>query len=47
MMIGALLLTLVLNLAFQSKNLTSQWAAVLLIAVAIIGQVFFQLGADV
>src|SRR5689334_11712947 len=35
-MIGALLLTLVLIFAFQSKNLTSRWFAVLLIAVPII-----------
>src|SRR5512140_1389271 len=40
-MIGALLLTLVLIFAFQSKNLTSRWVAVLLIAVPIILQVYF------
>src|SRR5512144_361291 len=40
-MIGALLLTLVLIFAFQSKNLTSRWLAVLLIAVPIILQVYF------
>jgi ACR3 family arsenite transporter len=43
-MIGALLLTLVLIFAFQSKNLTSRWAAVLLIAVPIIMQVYFNSG---
>jgi len=40
-MISALLLTLVLIFAFQSKNLTSRWFAVLLIAVPIIIQVYF------
>lgn len=40
-MIGALLLTLVLIFAFQSKNLTSRWVAVLLIAVPIVLQVYF------
>jgi ACR3 family arsenite transporter len=43
-MIGALLLTLVLIFAFQSKNLTSRWLAVLLIAVPIIFQVYFNSG---
>ena len=43
-MIGALLLTLVLIFAFQSKNLTSRWVAVLLIAVPIIIQVYFNSG---
>jgi len=43
-MIGALLLTLVLIFAFQSKNLTSRWAAVLLIAVPIVIQVYFNSG---
>lgn len=43
-MIGALLLTLVLIFAFQSKNLTSRWLAVLLIAVPIILQVYFNSG---
>src|SRR5512136_694645 len=43
-MIGALLLTLVLIFAFQSKNLTSQWVAVLLIAMPIILQVYFNSG---
>jgi ACR3 family arsenite transporter len=43
-MIGALLLTLVLIFAFQSKNLTSRWTAVLLIAVPIILQVYFNSG---
>ena len=43
-MIGALLLTLVLIFAFQSKNLTSRWVAVLLIAVPIILQVYFNSG---
>jgi ACR3 family arsenite transporter len=40
-MIGALLLTLVLIFAFQSGNLTRRWLAVLLIAVPIIVQVYF------
>jgi arsenite transporter len=40
-MIGALLLTLVLIFAFQSANLTQRWLAVLLIAVPIIIQVYF------
>jgi len=40
-MIGALLLTLVLIFAFQSSNLTTRWLAVLLIAVPIILQVYF------
>jgi len=43
-MIGALLLTLVLIFAFQSRNLTSRWVAVLLIAVPIIVQVYFNSG---
>jgi arsenite transporter len=43
-MIGALLLTLVLIFAFQSKNLTTRWAAVLLLAVPIIIQVYFNSG---
>lgn len=43
-MIGALLLTLVLIFAFQAENLTSQWIAVLLIAVPIIIQVYFNSG---
>ena len=43
-MIGALLLTLVLLFAFQSQNLTSRWAAVLLIAVPIVLQVYFNSG---
>jgi ACR3 family arsenite transporter len=43
-MIGSLLLTLVLIFAFQSKNLTSRWVAVLLIAVPIILQVYFNSG---
>ena len=43
-MIGALLLTLVLIFAFQSKNLTSRWLAVLLIAIPIILQVYFNSG---
>jgi ACR3 family arsenite transporter len=43
-MIGALLLTLVLIFAFQSKNLTSRPFAVLLIAVPIIIQVYFNSG---
>jgi ACR3 family arsenite transporter len=40
-MIGALLLTLVLIFAFQADNLTRRWFAVLLIAVPIIIQVYF------
>jgi ACR3 family arsenite transporter len=40
-MIGALLLTLVLIFAFQAENLTQRWFAVLLIAVPIIIQVYF------
>lgn len=40
-MIGALLLTLVLIFAFQAENLTKRWFAVLLIAVPIIIQVYF------
>ena len=43
-MIGALLVTLVLIFAFQSKNLTSRWFAVLLIAVPIVIQVYFNSG---
>jgi arsenite transporter len=43
-MIGALLLTLVLIFAFQSKNLTSRPFAVLLITVPIIIQVYFNSG---
>jgi arsenite transporter len=43
-MIVALLLTLVLIFAFQSKNLTGQWGAVLLIAVPIVIQVYFNSG---
>ena len=43
-MIGALLLTLVLIFAFQSENLTKRWVAVLLIAVPIIIQVYFNSG---
>lgn len=43
-MIAALLLTLVLIFAFQSKNLTSRWLAVLLLAVPIIIQVYFNSG---
>ena len=43
-MVGALLLTLVLIFAFQSRNLTSRWLAVLLIAVPIILQVYFNSG---
>jgi ACR3 family arsenite transporter len=37
----ALLLTLVLIFAFQAENLTSRWLAVLLIAVPIVIQVYF------
>lgn len=43
-MIGALLLTLVLIFAFQSRNLTTRWFAVLLIAVPIVIQVYFNSG---
>jgi ACR3 family arsenite transporter len=43
-MISALLLTLVLIFAFQSANLTQRWLAVLLIAVPIIIQVYFNSG---
>ncbi len=43
-MIGALLLTLVLIFAFQAENLTRRWLAVLLIAVPIIIQVYFNSG---
>ncbi len=43
-MIGALLLTLVLIFAFQADNLTTRWFAVLLIAVPIIIQVYFNSG---
>jgi ACR3 family arsenite transporter len=43
-MMGALLLTLALIFAFQSKNLTSRWTAVLLIAAPIIIQVYFNSG---
>jgi ACR3 family arsenite transporter len=43
-MIGALLLTLVLIFAFQSKNLTTRWLAVLFLAVPIVIQVYFNSG---
>ena len=43
-MIGALLLTLILIFAFQSANLTHRWLAVLLIAVPIVIQVYFNSG---
>jgi len=43
-MITALLLTLVLIFAFQAENLTKQWFAVLLIAVPILIQVYFNSG---
>jgi ACR3 family arsenite transporter len=43
-MIGALLLTLVLIFAFQSANLTGRWVAVLLLAVPIVIQVYFNSG---
>ena len=43
-MIGALLLTLMLIFAFQAENLTKRWFAVLLIAVPIIIQVYFNSG---
>jgi arsenite transporter len=42
--VGALLLTLVLIFAFQSKSLTTGWVVVLLIAVPIIVQVYFNSG---
>lgn len=42
--IGALLLTLVLIFAFQSGNLAKRWVVVLLIAVPIIIQVYFNSG---
>ncbi|HEV2320304.1 MAG TPA: ACR3 family arsenite efflux transporter [Verrucomicrobiae bacterium] len=45
LMIGALLLTLVLIFAFQSKNLTTRWLAVLLLSVPIVIQVYFNSGA--
>jgi ACR3 family arsenite transporter len=44
LMIGALLLTLVLIFAFQSKNLTHRWLAVLFLAVPIVIQVYFNSG---
>jgi len=44
LMISALLLTLILIFAFQSANLTHRWLAVLLIAVPIIIQVYFNSG---
>ncbi len=43
-MIGALLLTLVLIFAFQAENLTKRWFAVVLIAVPILIQVYFNSG---
>jgi arsenite transporter len=43
-MIGALLLTLVLIFAFQAGNLTHRWFQVLLVAVPIIVQVYFNSG---
>ena len=42
--ITALLLTLVLIFAFQAENLTSRWLAVILIAVPIVIQVYFNSG---
>jgi ACR3 family arsenite transporter len=41
LMIGALLLTLMLIFAFQAENLTTRWFAVLLLAVPIVIQVYF------
>ncbi|HLX94687.1 MAG TPA: ACR3 family arsenite efflux transporter [Verrucomicrobiae bacterium] len=41
LMIGALLLTLVLIFAFQAENLVTRWFAVLLLAVPIVIQVYF------
>ncbi|MGD1086205.1 MAG: arsenical-resistance protein, partial [Verrucomicrobiota bacterium] len=43
-MIAALLLTLLLIFAFQSKNLTSRWFAVVLLAIPIVIQVYFNAG---
>lgn len=43
-MISALLLTLVLIFAFQAENLTRQWFAVVLLAIPIIIQVYFNSG---
>lgn len=43
-MIAALLLTLVLIFAFQAENLTQRWLVVLLIAVPILIQVYFNAG---
>ena len=43
-MVVALLLTLVLIFAFQAGNLTSRWLAVLLLAVPILVQVYFNAG---
>ena len=43
-MIGALLLTLALIFAFQAENLTTKWFAVLLLAVPIVIQVYFNSG---
>lgn len=43
-MICSLLLTLVLIFAFQAENLTRRWLAVLLIAVPILIQVYFNSG---
>ena len=43
-MIGALLLTLVLIFAFQAENLVTRWFAVLLLAVPIVIQVYFNSG---
>ncbi len=42
--IAALLVTLVLIFAFQAENLTRRWVAVLLIAVPIVIQVYFNSG---
>ncbi len=39
--VGALLLTLLLIFAFQAENLTSKWFAVILIAIPILIQVYF------
>jgi ACR3 family arsenite transporter len=44
LMVGALLLTLVLIFAFQSQNLTRRWFMVVLIAVPIVLQVYFNSG---
>ncbi len=44
MTVAALLATLVLIFAFQAENLTTKWFAVLLLAVPILVQVYFNSG---